>query len=63
MQVYSLVNKVARVTLYVNGENINEILLEKKLAERTEEDYMSKVCINQNTLVLLVTPFYQLINF
>lgn len=35
---------MARVYLFVRRQNINELLLQQGYAERTEEDYMSKVC-------------------
>lgn len=45
IEVYSLVYGVARVRLFINNECINDALVEKKLAEEADEDYMSKVCL------------------
>lgn len=43
MQIYSVVNGVAHVVICTKNANINEVLLEKELADCCEENYMSKV--------------------
>lgn len=42
-QIYSVVNGVAHVVIWAKKVNINEILIEKELADCCEENYMSKV--------------------
>lgn len=42
IEVYSLVYGVVRAKLYVNNECINDTLVDRRMAERSEEDYMSK---------------------
>lgn len=38
-----MVNGVARVYLIIDDKNMNDLLLEKNLAERCDEDFVSKV--------------------
>lgn len=43
IQVFSVLNGIVRVILYSGEENINKFLIENRIADHSEESYMSKV--------------------
>lgn len=64
IEVYSLVDCVANIIIYFeNQETLNELLVQKSMARRTEENYLSKVFLIIIYFIYYITCVIYILGF